>query len=412
MAQYDREILNRLLDTYESSLLFAGENRRAVHIEFRFTKSAIPAYFDESSSEYEKIHFFMEGLEEKELIRICWKGKKEGHIIAKVRLNPEKLEEAYAYVHRVPKRDMTSCHKQLLADYIGQSATPVCRAFAEYLLQRLGEHKSVKEFVQLEDAASTKRLLDAVEAIERNGEQLYIREFSILHFQDSKAFEKMEGKIAHVFRKFKENCEGAALDEILAEYGIYRTPNYVYIKGKIIISVGDEKINLSVLKQGLGISGEDIGRIRFCGTAGIKKVMTIENLTTYFRWQEEDALLIYLGGYHNGIRRLLLQEIYSHYPEAEYYHFGDIDAGGFEIYRDLCGKTGIPFQMYRMDLKTLQLYEGYGRPLTENDRKRLQGMRSWKDVGEVVDYMLEHDVKLEQECVKGEGILLPLDKKR
>ena len=253
----------------------------------------------------------------------------------------------------------------------------------------------------MEDEAATKRLLDTIEAIEGNTQQLYIREFSILHFQDSKTLEKMEGKIAHVFRKFKENCEGAAFDEILAEYGIYRTPNYVYLKGNVTISVGDEKINVSALKQGLGISGEDIGRIRLCGMAGVKKVMTIENLTTYFRWQEEGCLCIYLGGYHNGLRRLLLQEIYAHCPVEEYCHFGDIDAGGFEIYRDLCNKTGIPFRMYRMDLKTLKAYENYGRPLTENDRKRLQGMCGWEEVREVALYMLEHNVKLEQECVKG-----------
>ncbi|OLR59402.1 hypothetical protein BHF70_07075 [Anaerostipes sp. 494a] len=33
---------------------------------------------------------------------------------------------------------------------------------------------------------------------------------------------------------------------------------------------------------------------------------------------------------------------------AEYLHFGDIDAGGYEIYENLCRKTGIPFGMYRL----------------------------------------------------------------
>ena len=55
--------------------------------------------------------------------------------------------------------------------------------------------------------------------------------------------------------------------------------------------------------------------------------------------------------------------------------------------------------MYRMDLKTLRAYENYGRPLTENDRKRLQEMRGREELGEVIAYMLEHDVKLEQECI-------------
>ena len=65
MAQYDRYVLNKLLDTYESSLLSTGENRRNIHIEFPFTRKTMAAYFDESSSEYEQIHFFMEKLAEK-----------------------------------------------------------------------------------------------------------------------------------------------------------------------------------------------------------------------------------------------------------------------------------------------------------------------------------------------------------
>ncbi len=399
MAQYDRYVLNKLLDTYESSLLSTGENRRNIHIEFPFTRKTMAAYFDESSSEYEQIHFFMEKLAEKQLIEIFWKGRREGHIITKVRLTAEKLEEAYAYLSRVKRKDMAFNVRQLLETYREQSPGPVCLAFIEYLTQRLQEHKSVKEFLDLEDIASAKQLLDAVRAIEGNDGQLYVREFSVRHFQDSKAFQKMEGRIAHVFRRFRENCEGADFDEILAEYGIYHTPNYVYLKGRIAIIVGGEKINLGLFGQGLGISGEDIGGIRFCGGEKVKYVITIENLTTYFRWQEEDSVLVYLGGYHNGVRRGLLGEIYASYPQAVYYHFGDIDAGGFEIYRDLREKTGIPFRMYHMDLETLRLYEPYGKRLTENDRKRLQGMRNRTELKEIIDYMLEHDVKLEQECV-------------
>ena len=45
MAQYDRFVLNRLLDTYENSLLSVGENKRTVQIEFRFTQTSIATYF-------------------------------------------------------------------------------------------------------------------------------------------------------------------------------------------------------------------------------------------------------------------------------------------------------------------------------------------------------------------------------
>ena len=127
--------------------------------------------------------------------------------------------------------------------------------------------------------------------------------------------------------------------------------------------------------------------------------ITIENLTTFFRWQEPESLIIYLGGYHNGIRRTLLKKIYQELPRISYYHFGDIDAGGFSILKDLRNKTGISFKMYRMDIETLKYYEKYGKELTESDRIRLKEMEKDEELQEVVSYMLLHNVKLEQECV-------------
>ena len=70
----------------------------------------------------------------------------------------------------------------------------------------------------------------------------------------------------------------------------------------------------------------------------------------------------------------MLQKIYAAFPDAVYCHFGDIDVGGFLIYEDLRRKTGIPFQLYRMDLDTLKEYEKYGKALTENDRVRIEKM--------------------------------------
>ena len=41
MVQYDKMILNRLLDTYEASLLSTGENRRKIHIEFQIGRAHV-----------------------------------------------------------------------------------------------------------------------------------------------------------------------------------------------------------------------------------------------------------------------------------------------------------------------------------------------------------------------------------
>lgn len=399
MVPYDKIVLNKLLDSYESSLLSTGDNERTIHIELRFVKKYLPAYFDESSDEFERIHILMQQLEDKELIKIVWRDNKKGHIILKVQLNIDRLESAYTYVKRVSKAELVVENVELLEHSLKRTDSPVCRSFIHYLLERLSDNKSVKEFIELDNIEETEKLLRAIEAIERNNRQLYLREFSILHFQDSKVFEKMLGKLYRIFHRFSKNNSFVEVSDLLSEYNIYHTPNFVYVKGKGNLLFGNNKIELDFLEQGLGISGEDIERIQILKSEEIKKIITIENLTTYFRWKEENSLIIYLGGYHNLIRRNLLHKIHRTYPEAEYRHFGDIDAGGFEIYRNLCEKTNIPFMMYHMDLETLKKYEKYGKKLTENDRKRLQEIKNQKGLDEIVQYMLEHDVKLEQECI-------------
>ena len=404
MVQYDRKVLNHLLDTYENSLLSKGVNKRTIQIEFRFTKTSIPAYFDESSDEYESIHVLMKSLENKALIQIIWKDNKQDYLIQKVRLITDHIEEAYRYVGRKPKRVLEEENTVLLKKYIDlkssvEAETPITVAFAKFLLERIENHQTVKEYIDLENKKETDRFLQACVLVEQNKKPCYIREFSIVHFQDSKYFEQIEGRVAKIFRHFSREYEDMDTLEILAEYGIYRTPNYVYFKGDARISIGEEIVDLSLLKQGIGVSGEDMMSIQFSDLGRIKKVITIENLTSFFRYWEENSLIIYLGGYHNSIRRKLLKMVYEAIPDAKYYHFGDIDAGGFSILLDLRNKTGIPFLSYHMDLDTLKQYSRYGKNLKESDRKRLEKMCNNEEFSEVISFMLEEDIKLEQECI-------------
>lgn len=112
--------------------------------------------------------------------------------------------------------------------------------------------------------------------------------------------------------------------------------------------------------------------------------------------------MIYLGGYHNAVRRKFLQKLYQVFPEAEYFHFGDIDVGGFEIYEDLCRRTVIPFTTYKMGISELEQYEQYTRELTENDRKRMDSLlnnEAYENVWPILRYLKEHGKKLEQESI-------------
>lgn len=138
----------------------------------------------------------------------------------------------------------------------------------------------------------------------------------------------------------------------------------------------------------------DIDKVKIVGRA----VITIENLTSFHTTGCSDIFVIYLGGFHNSIRREFIKKIYQQNPEVLYYHFGDIDAGGFYILEHLKRQTGIEFQPYKMDLETLKEYQEYSKRLTDHDRDRLMKLRD-SQYQEVISYMLKNNCKLEQETI-------------
>lgn len=87
--------------------------------------------------------------------------------------------------------------------------------------------------------------------------------------------------------------------------------------------------------------------------------------------------------------------------EARYYHFGDIDAGGFGIHQNLYEITGVNFELFGMSVEELRNKEFATclHQLTTNDRIRLQELKKIKVYEEVISYMLQNNVKLEQEIV-------------
>ena len=58
MKRYDEKVLNSLLDKYENSLLYTGQNQRKQSIEFPVKKSTLPEYFDETSMQFELAIFW------------------------------------------------------------------------------------------------------------------------------------------------------------------------------------------------------------------------------------------------------------------------------------------------------------------------------------------------------------------
>jgi len=195
-----------------------------------------------------------------------------------------------------------------------------------------------------------------------------------------------------------EYGEFAEKDQVLAELNLVKNPTYVHIKGAAKVILNGAEIDLSTLHGDIAFSStmlDDIGHVELTG----RSVMTVENLTSFHVVDCENRLVIYLGGFHNTVRRHLIMKIHKQNPDADFYHFGDIDAGGFQILQHLRHQTGINFIPYKMDLGTLQKYQDSAKSLTGNDRGRLIKLKG-QGFDEVIDFMLMHNIKLEQEAVR------------
>lgn len=90
------------------------------------------------------------------------------------------------------------------------------------------------------------------------------------------------------------------------------------------------------------------------------------------------------------------------YPDAVFSHFGDVDAGGFRIWKNLCLSTGLEISTLHMDEETYLQYLEYGKELTEHDRRALKRMSEdpfFKQQKHLFQVMLAKNRKLEQECI-------------
>ena len=114
------------------------------------------------------------------------------------------------------------------------------------------------------------------------------------------------------------------LDEILLDYNIFKEPQKLCVKGNIVLEMDGCTIDARGLTGGIEIMVSDLSEITGIHVEG-KRFMTIENRTSYLRYQDNDTTIFYLGGYANRYQRDFIKMVCRDNPGIKYLHFGDID---------------------------------------------------------------------------------------
>ena len=274
-------------------------------------------------------------------------------------------------------------------------------AFCKSQVERLSAYKDAK---YTSDIAIN--ILKLLKYVLGNNSDIMERELSVVVLGDTKLFEKSyKSRICSIIEEYGElELDLSVLDKkekekaILEEYQIFSNPSYIFFKGNVDIHYVDGS-SISVTPDNpIAILSEAIARIEMI-RVNSTRIVTVENLASYNRINDNKSTFIYLSGYHNTAKQRFLKKIAENNSGVSWFHFGDIDPDGYFILKNLIKKTGISFVPLYMDVQQLKNYKQYCKPLEKNDVVKANSLLKIHFYDEVMKFMLANNCKLEQEII-------------
>ena len=409
--EWKEQLLNKLLDQYEKSVTYAGENK--VKQVFSVKPSDIFKGYNKDFLPPEQL------FQEKEFERLIRQMESEGlihvvppntGILCQICAVPERWEDYYACLNRTEKNILKKrleevYHRFCQCDLLEAYGKEKLQTMKNSRARKLDEKKVEKEITEAE------AIWNLVQFLKENREKQRTtleREMSEAVLHDSKQWEKIYRKkvcgiLEHTGRYDEPLAELEEERErqtaLLEEFYIYSNPAYIYLKGDARICLEDGRELRIYHDLPMSIPFETFQKaksIQIRDTA----LMTVENLTSFHRLEREHIFYLFLSGYHTRTKQALLQRIARENPGLSWHHFGDLDPDGLAIAGHLIRKTGLPFQLCAMGVQELQRFQTYAKPLEAPDRAKAEAMiKQGSSYAGILQYMLEHNCKLEQEII-------------
>lgn len=409
--EWKEQLLSKLLDQYEKSVTYAGENK--VKQVFSVKPSDIFKGYNKDFLPPEQL------FQEKEFERLIRQMESEGlihvvppntGILRQICAVPERLGDYYACLNRTEKNILKKrleevYHRFCQCDLLEAYGKEKLQALKNSRAKKLDEKKVDKEITEAE------AIWNLVQFLKENQEKQRTtleREMSEAVLHDSKQWEKIYRKkvcgiLEHTGRYDEPLAELEEERErqtaLLEEFYIYSNPAYIYLKGEARICLEDGRELRIYHDLPMSIPFETFQKAKSIQIRD-EALMTVENLTSFHRLEREHIFYLFLSGYHTRTKQALLQRIARENPGLSWYHFGDLDPDGLAIAGHLIRKTGLPFQLCAMGVQELQRFQTYAKPLEAPDRAKAEAMiKQGSSYAGILQYMLEHNCKLEQEII-------------
>lgn len=412
LSDYQKGILNELLNKFENKSNYGKEalpNRR-IGIEI---KRYFKEYMHLSDSRYKsEINLEMQVLEKHQFVELRWEKYSMNQYLDKVYLNAANLKHIYESLNRISKEEKCLKFASILEDFLEISVEEL-KSFIQININKLKNFETPNRIINLDDEITTKDYLNGLnELVKPKSKEISKRQLSIQLYNNSKRWEVLEGKILSVIKNdiYQEfgNMEDSV---ILANFSVLDNPVPIDMYGNCIMTKSKKEVDFTTDENGLALYPSFYNEAEIL-SLDIRRVITIENKTSYHDYlryvqSEDKELVIYLGGFHNNIRTILLKKIYDYSLKnklkIQFYHWGDMDLGGFSILVNLINKTGIPFQPMYMDEITYLEYLKYGKEITDNSYlNKLRGLlklQQYSRYENTINLIIQYKLVIEQESI-------------
>lgn len=387
-SEYTAEsLLNRLLDRFEAPLVRTRDITQTID----YTLVGGPAAQDE-------FHRVLRDAERAggvtlEQDRV---GRFTGEF-ARVRLvDPDKL---YRFLVRAPAGvTAATAHQTIVAAVPEILADPFFRDIEQEAISAWRGNKSFLGLSvgEIDTFLTILRLTYGVTNL--SGRDIDHRTFSRRTVKDSKALERVEGRVAQLLRRRDPNLVGEEPREVLEASGIVRRAHLLQVKGPLRLSSDA----LNIYGTGDAFIGLPWVSVQQASLAhAVDYVITVENPTSFWRYSVEvegNYLALLTDGFPardvlssmvHFVRHALLLA-----PDTPVYHWGDIDAGGLRIAAHLEDAFGTRIRLHQMNA---ELALAFGLPLQSQKGLERLSMRS-DEIGQLARWLRSEAARmLEQE---------------
>jgi len=412
LTKGQKQLLHALLDKYERGTGYVQGIKLVQRIKLNLYnkgKSDFKPYDIEKSEIRSQYNEEVVALHAIGLVDYKWMTAEEGHIIAEVWLLFEQIEEAYRLLDRTPKGDTVDEILLLLMEAQEKATSSWLLTYLHGLIETISRKRSVGSLLP-DSFEDTKDLLYALVTADRLSEdEILERVFSIRCFGDSKRFESaIRPRFIGVLKRYLDDVDEDAKDEeILRRVGIVKYPEQMEFCGAIQLELNEENVNYTPMHYGATVNAKDVRMGRFSISSSVKRVLFIENRANFvdyiFHHRHIEELVVFHGGCYSPVKGLFFQKlIAAALPDTEFYHWGDIDYGGFSMLARLRRNIILSIKPYRMDEEELLKYRDYAVTFGDSYLQKIRELKNFPELNDCfncLDFMISNRIKLEQEAM-------------